>query len=71
MVRESKGILMREMETIRIAKNETSWDEKYTIWNETQANGINSRLYLAEENINKPEGRAIETRQIERQRKKA
>ena len=52
------------------SQNETSWNEKYSTWNETCANVINSRLDLAEENVKKPKGKLIETIQMEKQRKK-
>lgn len=52
------------------SQNETSWNEKYSTRNETCANVINSRLDLAKENVNKPEGKLIETIQMEKQRKK-
>ena len=50
---------MREMDSIKIVKMKLL--EMKNIVHEIRANVINSRLELAEENVNKSEGKLIET----------
>ena len=50
---------MREMDSIKIVKMKLL--EMNNIVHEIRANVINSRLELAEENVNKSEGKLIET----------
>ena len=50
---------MREMDSIKIVKMKLL--EMKNIVHEIRANVLNSRLELAEENVNKSEGKLIET----------
>lgn len=50
---------MREMDNIKIVKMKLL--EMKNIVHEIRANVVNSRLELAEENVNKSEGKLIET----------